>query len=266
MQPAAPRPVAFVLAATDHGPMILCRNDYHMLAPGQGMGVGYQLLASSSFDAQEVRGVLELLAMRRTDFGDGVVALDCGANIGVHTIEWARAMSGWGRVMAFEAQERIFYALAGNIAVNNCGNATATWAALGAQAGVMKIPELDFDRPASFGSLELRPRAEGVEFVGQVVDYAALVKAVRMLAIDDLALERLDLIKIDVEGMELEVLAGAAQSIRRHRPMMVVETLKSGSQPILDWLAPLGYRTWQWGINLLAIHEGDPSSRNVAIV
>jgi FkbM family methyltransferase len=51
------------------------------------------------------------------------VAIDCGANIGTHTIEWAKKMTGWGAVIGIEAQERIFYALAGNIAINNCFNA-----------------------------------------------------------------------------------------------------------------------------------------------
>ena len=47
--------------------------------------------------------------------GDGVVAVDGGANIGVHTIEWATAMTGWGSVIAIEPQERIYYALAGTL-------------------------------------------------------------------------------------------------------------------------------------------------------
>ena len=34
---------------------------------------------------------MQLLALRRRHFGDGVIAVDCGANIGVHTVEWARA-------------------------------------------------------------------------------------------------------------------------------------------------------------------------------
>lgn len=264
MQPATLRPISFVLAATDHGSMILNRNDYRMVGPDNGFGVGHQLLTGSSFDAPEIRGALELLSSRRRDFGDGVVALDCGANIGVHTIEWARAMNGWGRVMAFEPQERIFYALAGNIAINNCRNASATHAALGAKSGVLKIPDLDYDAPASFGSLELQGRPGGPEFIGQKIDYERLSKEVRLVAIDDLKLERLDFVKIDVEGMELEVLRGAAVSIGRHRPIMIIETLKSGAEPIVAFLAPLGYRSWPWGINLIAVHWSDPTAGRIS--
>ena len=119
------RKIAFVLAASEHGTMIVNRFDYRMVGENQGIGVGYQILESAAYDAAEVNAALGLLALRRQYFGDGVVAIDCGANIGVHTVEWAKRMTGWGNVLAIEAQERVFYALAGNIAINNCFNARA---------------------------------------------------------------------------------------------------------------------------------------------
>ena len=86
------------------------------------------------------RFVVKMLDLRRAHYGDGVVAVDCGANIGVHTVEWAKRMTGWGVVLAFEAQERIYYALAGNIAINNCFNARAIHAAVTSRPGTMKMP------------------------------------------------------------------------------------------------------------------------------
>ena len=68
------------------------------------------MLNSSSFDHREIDLALALLERRRQSFGSGMVAIDCGANIGVHTIEWARLMYGWGEVISFEAQEKIYYA------------------------------------------------------------------------------------------------------------------------------------------------------------
>jgi hypothetical protein len=90
------RPIAYILASTDHGSLLVNRHDYKLTQNG-GYGVGYRLLNTSSFDHQEVDIVLRLLASRRADYGDGVVTIDCGANIGVHTIEWAKLMYGWGR-------------------------------------------------------------------------------------------------------------------------------------------------------------------------
>src|SRR5262249_55131898 len=102
------RKIAFVLAASDHGTMIVNRVDYRMVDERGGIGVGFQILEKASFDALEVDMALSLLGLRRKYFGDGVLAIDCGANIGVHTIEWANRMHGWGEVVAIEAQERVF--------------------------------------------------------------------------------------------------------------------------------------------------------------
>ena len=264
MQPASARPISFILASTDHGLMILNRNDHRTADDGHVFGVGAQLLAGSRYDPLEISVALQLLTARRLAFGDGIVALDCGANIGVHTVEWARAMNGWGQVLAFEAQERVYYALAGNIAINNCRNARALHAAVGAAPGDIVIPDLDHDQPASFGSLELRARPEGSENIGQEIDYGRLDTRVRLIAIDELDLPRLDLIKIDVEGMEVDVLRGAEASLRRHKPILIVETLKSGLEPIQAFLEPLGYRSWPWGANMLLIHENDPTAERIS--
>jgi hypothetical protein len=122
--------IGFVLAATSHGPLILNRLDYHIVDKenAKGYGVGFEILEQSAFVPGEIALSISLLDLRRKYFGDGVMVIDCGANIGVHTIEWARHMTGWGSVLAIEAQERIFYALAGNIALNTSaiGGTTST--------------------------------------------------------------------------------------------------------------------------------------------
>ncbi len=100
--------------------------------------------------------MLNILELRRKYHGDGLVAVDCGANLGVHTVEWAKYMTDWGVVLAFEAQERIYYALAGNVAINNCFNARAVHAAVSSRSGAMKIPQPNYLANASFGSLELK--------------------------------------------------------------------------------------------------------------
>ena len=169
--PNPPRKIAFIMASTDHGTLIVNRFDQHFVERNSAYGVGFQLLNTTSYDAGEVDLLLKLLDLRREHYGDGVVAVDCGANIGVHTVEWAKHMSGWGAVLAFEAQERIYYALAGNIAINNCFNARAIHAAVTGQPGTMKIPNPNYLVPASFGSLELRKR-ENTEFIGQAIDYS----------------------------------------------------------------------------------------------
>src|ERR1700739_3264969 len=163
--------------------MILNRLDYRMNDRGGTIGLGLQILDFGSFGIREIKLVLELLQLRRKYHGDGVVAFDCGANIGVHTIDWAKSMTGWGSVIAIEAQERIYYALAGNIAINNCFNAIAVHGAVSSESGVMQIPPPNYLVPSSFGSLEMRQR-DGNEFIGQAIDYQNTVN-VRKVALDE---------------------------------------------------------------------------------
>ncbi|MFZ6770538.1 FkbM family methyltransferase [Undibacterium sp. Di26W] len=258
------RPIAFVLASTNHGSMLVNRHDYRMVENG-GYGVGYQLLNNSAFDPAEVNTAVQLLLSRKANFGDGVVAIDCGANIGVHTIEWAQAMYGWGDVIAFEAQERIYYALAGNIALNNCFNAKAIFAAVGSASGEILVPIPNYFAPSSFGSLEIRQN-ENTEYIGQDIDYSEEnCTRTRMMSIDELALKRLDFIKIDIEGMEMEALTGAEQSIKQFKPQLLIEKIKSDEDEIRDFLEEYDYEIFNVGINLLAVHSSDPAVSLIVI-
>ncbi len=251
------RKLAFVLAATNHGSMIVNRFDHRMLDTDRGYGVGHQLLETGACDSLEVELATQLLELRRRYHGDGVLALDCGANIGVHTVEWATAMSGWGSVMAVEPQERLYYALAGNIALNNCFNAVAMHAAVGAENGVVTVPTPNYLTPSSFGNLELQQR-DGNEYIGQDIDYSAENGVpVQKVAIDSLELPRVDLIKLDIEGMEMDALAGAAQTVERCRPIVLVETDKVDREELRAWLAQRDYVVVDAGPNLLAIHRAD---------
>lgn len=249
-----PRPAPFVLVSTNHGTMIVNRNDYR---PDSTVGMAHQLFTAGRYDPAEIEIALLLLDRRRTHFGREMVAVDCGANIGVHSIEWARLLAPEGRVISFEAQEKIYYALAGNIVINNCLNVTAHHAAVGAKPGTINVPQPDYLVPGSFGSLELKKR-NGNEFIGQPIDYEKALP-VRLVSIDSLNLKRLDFLKIDVEGMEDEVLAGAEQAIGRHRPIMIIEFIKSDKERLAKKVEGKGYRLFVAGMNFLAVHKDDPT-------
>jgi FkbM family methyltransferase len=165
------------------------------------------------------------------------------------------------RVIAIEAQERLFYCLAGNIAINNCFNARAIHAAVGAADGMMSVPTLDYLKPARFGSVELKQR-ENPEFIGQA--YGPARASVPAMRLDVLELERIDLIKIDVEGMELDVLEGARTSIDRYHPILTIETIKTDFDRLTKLLAELDYQVFQLDrINIAAIHRSDKTASHV---
>ncbi|MGM4997835.1 FkbM family methyltransferase [Tardiphaga sp. 538_B7_N1_4] len=257
--------IAFCLVSSDHGPMIVNRFDYNHTFSGDFYGVGAQILENGCYDPRDVNALKDLLRCRRNHFGNGVVALDIGANIGVHSVEWAKLMRGWGSVVSVEAQERVFYALAGNLTLQNCFNARAIWAAIGEVEGELDIPEPDYTQQASFGSFELKPRVGG-EFIGQAIDYGKPTSRVRQTTIDSLGLERLDLLKLDIEGMESEGLNGAVETIARCKPILFVETIKSDKVAISSFLGEMSYRVLPNGMNILAVHKDDPTLANIGVV
>lgn len=257
-----PRRACFVLLASDHGPMIVNRMDmviHQHLEKGvaKAAGLGAMMLEQSQYERDEVLSILALLDLRRASRGDGLMAIDCGANVGVHTVEMAKHMTGWGDVIAFEPQDRVFYALAGNVALNNCFNAQVILAAVGKENGQIDVPIYDYEKFASFGGVTLREDlpdagADGSNFVGQVPKGA---QPVNLVAIDSMNLERVDFMKIDVEGMELDVLEGAKETIAKHKPIILAEWIRCGKKALTAKLVSFGYQIKSCdNMNIVGVH------------
>ena len=117
------------------------------------------------------------------------------------------------------------------------------------RAGYHAIPTPDYFVPSSFGGLELKPRVD-TEFIGQPVDYSpGTTVAVQKISIDALSLPRVDLLKLDIGGMESEALEGALQTIKRCRPIFLVESIKTGAERLRIFLDEHGYKVVNAGIN-----------------
>ncbi len=162
----------------------------------------------------------------------GQTVLDVGANIGVHTLPLARLVGPNGRVLAFEPQRTVFYMLCGNVAQNNLDQVHCFHAAVGQAAGEIGVPELDGAAEQNFGGLELSQATPGKT-------------KVPLLRIDDLRLAACHFIKIDVEGMERQVLLGARETISRFRPLLYLEDDRADrSAALRECLAELGYEIY----------------------
>lgn len=193
-----------------------------------------------------------MLLARREAHGPGVMALDCGANIGTYTLEWARQMQGWGRVLSFEPQEHIYYALCGNIVINNLFNVRAVKVAIAEYPGFIAMPAVDYQIPGQFGGHRLR--GDGDE-IGQ----PTLEKtSVKVITIDSINLPRVDFIKLDIEGMEVEALKGARDTITMHKPYMLIEWRHAGKEGIEQFLASVGYEHVYIGMDMICAPAGDP--------
>lgn len=235
-----------VVIPTAYGQMIVNRFD----AGGEAFpGVGMQLLSTGSFDHQE----MVLLHNLAATLPEGAVILDLGANIGVNTLVLAAACAErGGTVYAFEPQRLVFQMLCGNVALNSLDNVHCLNKAVGRSPGRIGIPKLDYEKCASFGSLELG-RAQR-EPIGQHPTAGGPgTEEVEMCAIDGLGLARVDLVKIDVEGMEMDALAGARESLERFRPVLFIEWIKSDAQALRAFLDDLDYTLYQVEHNFLAL-------------
>jgi FkbM family methyltransferase len=194
------------------GPFLCLKNDKY---------IGQSFIQYGEFSRQEGDFLASLL-----EPGDFV--LEVGANMGAHTVKMAQAVE-WGRVFAFEPQRIIFQILCANVALNNLKNVECHWAALGASNCQIEVQDLDPDKENNFGALPLNIGLPG--------------KRVPCYAADDIFnFPRLDLLKIDVEGMEKDVIRGAVNLINQHQPMLYVENDRvENSEALMRMIDGLGY-------------------------
>lgn len=158
----------------------------------------------------------------------GDVVVDAGANIGAHTVFFARAVGPRGAVLAFEPQRLVFQLLCANVALNDFVHVWCYHCALGEKPGTILVPTLRPDRENNFGGLSLEGRDKG--------------EPVPVIRVDSLPIASCRLIKVDVEGMELSVLKGCSGLIERFGPALYVENDREDrSGDLIRYIDSLGY-------------------------
>ena len=171
------------------------------------------------------------VALFRQVLAPGMTVVEAGANTGAHTMALARLVGPNGRVLALKPQRVVFQMLCANLALNGFEQVEAHWAGLGRAPGRPIVPQPDYRRLGNFGRVELAEDGPG--------------EAVAVVPLDSLELAACHLIKADVDGMEAEVLAGAARTIARHRPVLYLENDRAErSAALLPAVFALGYRVW----------------------
>jgi len=177
----------------------------------------------------------------------GMMFVDVGANIGEITLAAAKRVGVTGKVFAFEPMDPIADRLDEHVRVNELKHVMVTRKALGDTIDdnvpiYISAEQHSGDENAGLGSLYGGTHGEAP---AQCISITTLD-----VWLDDHPVERLDLIKIDIEGAELPCLRGAERSLRRFRPKLIIEiqniTITSGLvgyQPtdILDFLSGLDY-------------------------
>jgi FkbM family methyltransferase len=160
----------------------------------------------------------------------GWTVVDAGANIGTHTLVFARQAGPRGIVYAFEPQPVLFQTLCANVALASLENVDCRCVALGEAAGTANVPPVNYNRAGNLGGVAIGSGAG---------------EPVPLITIDGLALPQCHFLKIDVAGSELAVLNGARQTIERFRPILYVAAdAADQAPPLIEHLLSLGYRLY----------------------
>lgn len=202
------------------------------------MGGAIYWYGSHSYHVREV--------LRRVLRG-GMTFVDVGANHGEVTVH-AASLLPHGRVLAFEPVAEVFELLRENVRMNRLGNVSLHPLALAAEPG-----ELTFHAPLD-GEEEGR-RHEGLHSrfsAGKrtrVTGRASADTLDRVLEREGVG--RVDVIKLDIEGGELDALRGARKTLLQ-RPRLVIEINRETSrwaghspEELLSWLGEVGYRRFR---------------------
>jgi FkbM family methyltransferase len=198
----------------------------------------YTALLTSEFETAEINFVQSYLKQ-------GMTALDLGAHHGLYTLLASKRVGSNGKVFAFEPSPRERKQLVRNVRINFCSNVHIEPYALGKEPTRENLYVVEGGED---GCNSLRPPAVQSE-TGPVPVEVVTLDAIA----SKLSLTKVDFVKLDVEGAELDVLKGALGLLQTIcRPVLLVEVYDVRTKPwgyqareIVEFLDRLGYRWFQ---------------------
>lgn len=197
------------------------------------------LFLTGNFDPNELTWISQTLT-------EGMTVIDVGAHMGIYSMIASKLVGETGAVVAVEPSSREFQRLTFHVTLNDLRN-------------VRCLQEAASDAPRKATLKVASERNSGRNTFGEFFDPSveqATGEPVRMRTIDAIVaaqgLQRVDFIKVDVEGHELKVLAGASETLTRFRPRVLIEvfeeTLRAQGASVDDVLISLEQRGY-------ALHE-----------
>ena len=220
-----------------HGRFLVNPNDTY---------IGSSLIAYGEWGDAEVRLFNRLLRA-------GDVVIEVGANIGSHTVPISKAVGPTGAVHAFEPQRLVHQLLNANLALNDCINVFPQRKAVGRSIGYVDICDVSPNHSMNYGNVT----------VGVVYDMDWRMENVPLISVDSLTLPRVDFLKIDAEGMDLQVLEGAVETLNAHRPVVFVETTSSNAAEMSAFFSAHGYTAYWYGTTLFDEQNFRGNSKNI---
>ena len=217
-------------------------------------GFDYSIFATADYISQKIfqegtweRTVHAASALLLSGF-DAPTVVDVGANIGLYSVPVASRISAvGGKLFAFEAQRIVFQQLCANIFANRLDCVWAFNKAVGGHNGEIDMPTIDYTKAINIGAFSLDENLRRLRGLESGVDRSRTEK-LEMIALDEFDIGgRVRLLKVDVEGMELDVIRGAHDFLENHQyPPILFETWEDdafadGRKSLFDEIATLGY-------------------------
>lgn len=207
----------------------------------------YQVLQQYGYFEDDM--INESTAYLKMHSGD---VIDIGANIGTYCIELATRFPD-RNFYAFEPIAVTYDELQDNIALNRYTNIKTHCLAIGNNKGVI---EAEFPNPNyELGHITLKNEINKLR-LGYYPEYPTAIYNITTL--DSFQFDNISLLKIDVEGMEYEVLEGAVDTITRCRPMIIFEAWTTDwfvdqRKNLIDFVKDLNYKlNLDYGDNIIA--------------
>lgn len=212
----------------------------------------------------------EICGLRRL-VRSGAVCIDIGAAAGIYTLALSRIAGPAGHVHSVEPLPFANLQLARILNVGRASNVHQHSVALGAEPGIdiMSVPVGRFGLVTGRSFLERRAGGPdpNAEFARQVA-IMVTVDTLDALCTRE-GIERLDFVKIDVEGAELEVLEGGKQVIDALRPSMLIEIearhtarYRRTTDEVTAWMLDRGYTMYSWHRGWCPVRSIYPGTRN----
>jgi FkbM family methyltransferase len=239
---------------------------------GDFLAFGSDLISNYLFRS----GVWEPNLLTFTEFilkdVEGAVVLDIGANMGAFTIPCAKFLSKKnGQLIAFEPQRTIFHQLCGNIFLNRLDNVIAHHKAVGSSSGEISIPIPNYTNFLNVGGFSLEEKFRVLN--GTQSSMSLTNEMVSVISLDTLKPPKpVVLIKLDVEGFELEVIKGGINFLKENNyPPIIFEVwnedwFENERNELLALIESLGYEVIKFGnYDHLAQHKLNSLNINLII-
>ncbi len=167
----------------------------------------------------------------------GGVAIDIGANLGYYARPLSRIVGAEGRVYAVEPVPLIFKVLKRNL--RGCDNVELLNVALGSEERHIKMSNSSVAECGYFGTGQNSVAEQGGD--GAIEFEAMMCRGSRLFGL----LDRIDLIKCDIEGYEGVVIPELLPIIERHRPVVLLESGGETRGQMIELLKGLGYECFE---------------------